>query len=772
MKGVITLPKRKIKKEYNIQEKLDYLGLDLDNIPEILKDVQPLEFRVPKIYNEKQYRQYRFVPINKIQILLSPTNRSDDLNQKYKKSKYLVDYLDSENEENLERYTKFLQMLRQVDVNEIKQIEEEQRKLNERIPFKVKFEGNYLWQIYYSENTDMYFMLVPTEDVDYSTLFYLIKKQIENKPDEKIFVPIRNADYSKKFLKKSEFEDISNYLWLFTKDWPFIYEVYDENDEMSIIIIGETEIYEKIKSIYRIKLRNLKEARKFYKLLKAMFILQTELPNYYTFGTNISKIGRLEFYHEDKVIKYENMPEWINEQCKIGIPKCETTDELIEENLKKLENLKQIAAEQEIEYLSKEKQISTFLECKKTFFGKFKYYFKYSKSKNNKRKKDIEKEEAQNVEINKKQYTKQFEEKENYTIEEMIEIYKKLEEKETNLKNIVMDINAIKLKNKNTKKKIENATAFIREIDNHKKSIFEFWKYSNKDEVSALTEGETEEVNISKKITKVFDYKEDIEEFGKMMDKIQRKALTKEETDSLYLTTTNVLEILNLVKRHEALKKDIDQSLRGLKKEAENKEIFLENEEFNIFGGLSNDTTKISRIADKKHRETQKDKFNILKINKNMKSLSYKLELEEKLENIKNAIEKVVVSEDLPVYKATKNEKMIPNNINLFNINPENEMKEILNLDENKAKLYKINLVRGVNAISYTNCIFYDNQNKTLPIGQDLSTKILIDLTKMQLKLKSKTIFKILEFEDEKDDFSNIRIKNIMVIEYDAEILN
>ena len=39
------------------------------------------------------------------------------------------------------------------------------------------------------------------------------------------------------------------------------------------------------------------------------------------------------------------------------------------------------------------------------------------------------------------------------------------------------------------KGKIENATAFIDEIDSHKKSIFEFWKYSNKDEVQALEEG-------------------------------------------------------------------------------------------------------------------------------------------------------------------------------------------------------------------------------------------------------------------------------------------
>ena len=40
----------------------------------------------------------------------------------------------------------------------------------------------------------------------------------------------------------------------------------------------------------------------------------------------------------------------------------------------------------------------------------------------------------------------------------------------------------------------------------------------------------------------------------------------------------------------------------------------------------------------------------------------------------------------------------------------------------------------------------------------------------MKLKLKEKKVFKILEFEDEKDDFSNIKIKTIMLVEYDASI--
>ena len=117
-----------------------------------------------------------------------------------------------------------------------------------------------------------------------------------------------------------------------------------------------------------------------------------------------------------------------------------------------------------------------------------------------------------------------------------------------------------------------------------------------------------------------------------------------------------------------------------------------------------------------------------------------------------------------------ENEKIIPTYFNVFNINPEEEVKKLLKLEGNKAKLYKFNLIRGINAVSFTNCIFYDNQNKTLPVGQDISNKILIDMTKMKLKLKEKKVFKVLEFEDEQNDFSNVKIKTIMLVEYNTEI--
>ncbi len=771
------MPKKKGEKIDEFKEKLDYLGLNLEDAKNQFENYEPLKFSVPKFYDEKQYRQYRYIPIKDIQILLTPTTRLDDIQEKYKKASPISEYLDSKDERNFIKHTTFLRMIKELKIEEIEKVEKEQLKLNKKIPFKVKFEGNYLWQIYYSENTNQYFMLVPTEDTDYSTFFFLLKKQLEKKKTGKIFVPIRNVTYSNTYYKKSEFEDLENYLWLFTKDWPLIYEVYDKNEKLSIHIVGETEVYEKIRSPYKIKINSLIEANQFYKLLKAMFILQTELPHYFEFRTNIKKGGELEFYNNEYKIEYENISEWINDEYEVGLEKQELIEELLEENKKKLENLKIIAASQEIEYLAKEKQISTFLECKKTFFGKFKYYFKYSKKNKKNTIKDnvLEETDLQNQEIEKgenkeSRFNEPVQRKEKYTIEELIELYKAYELKEIELKNILMDVNALKLKNKNMQKKIENATNFIQEIDNHKRSIFEFWKYSNKDEVATLAEGEEEEVNIIKKVTKVFDYRQDLEDFGNTMDQVERKALTKSETDSIYLTTTNILPLLNKVKNNEVLPKEIETSLKELKKEAKEENVLHEIEEFDIFGGMSQDSTKISKIANKNHREIEKDKFNILEINKNTKQIGYKLSLETVIDNIKKALDKVVIIDDLPVYKIMDNEKLNVKNINIFNINPENEIYENIKDSVNKFNLYKINIKRGMNGISYTNIIFYDNQNKTLPIGQNISTKILVDLSKVELKLINKNSFKITEIENEKDDFSKINVKTFQVFEYDVII--
>lgn len=774
------MPRKKKEKIEGIEDKLEYLGLELDNIPKKLKEFEPLEFRVSRFYDEKQYRQYRYIPIQDLQILLSPTNRLEELGEKYKKASPLYEYLDNEKEENILKYTTFLNMLKNFNIEDVENVEKEQNNLNREIPFKIKYQGNYLWQIYYSENTDKYFMIVPTEDTDYSTFFYILKKKIENKKNAKIFVPVSNVKYSNKFWTKSAFEDMENYLWMFTKDWPLIYEVYDKNEELSIQIIGETNVYGKIKTPYKIELKTAKEANEFYKLIKALFILQTELPHYFNFTTNIDENCSLEFYLEDQKIQYKYMTSFIRDQYKVALKSRKEIRSKIRFYKKKLEELKQIAAEQDIEYIAKEKQISTFLECKKSFFGKVKYFFKYSK-KSNKVRKEAEEQEYEGIEENNqeelpkamqeaKKEKKKIPIKKVYTLEELIENYKELEKLETEMKNLLMDVNALKLKNKNMEKKIQNAAKFIEEIDSHKKSIFEFWKYSNKDEMAVLPEGELEEVNVIKRIEKTFDYEEDFEELGKKLDRMQRKNLSKEEIDATFIASTNVVGILNKIKTNDIMPEDIEKSLKEIKKEAIDEKSLAE--EYDIFGNLIENNTKIKKINNKKHRELPRDKYNILDVNKNTKQIGYKLTLQSIIKNIASALEKGVIPENLPVYKAVLDDKLNNKEINVFNINPEEEIKDAMIEDGNKINLYKINVKEGTNGVAFTNIIFYDNQNKTLPLGMDLSTKLILNTAKLHLNLLSKKTFKVAKLEDEKDDFSEVLVKDVEVYEYEIVVFD
>ena len=751
-------------KKIDIEKKLEYLELDLDKIPANLKEFEPLDFRATENYDENKFKQYRYLDPKDIQILLSPTNRLNDLKEKYSKSAPIYSYLVPENEDDILRHTTFLNMLKNLNTDNVEEIEEEQKKLNKSIPFKVKYPGNYLWQIYYSQVKDKYFMLVPTEDSNCSAFFYLLKKQLKKRKSPKIFVPISNVEYSSTYLKRSQFEDIENYLWLFTKDWPLVYEVYNKDDDLSIQIVGETEVYGKIKTPYKITLSTKEEAEKFYKLLKAIFILQTELPHYYNFKTNINEYGNIEFYYNNVKMEYEKLAKFIRDQYVELLDKNETIISEKERLVKKLEDIRIKSQELEREYIAKEKQISTFLECRKTFFGKVKYFFKYSKSSKNKNLEKIEQEDKK-IEENQKEEKNisKGKLKNSYTIEELVEEYKKFEQKEIEINNLKMDINALKLKNKNLTKKIENAIMYIEEIDKHKKSIFEFWKYSNKDEVATLPEGEQEEVNIERKITKVFDYNEDIEKLGKEYDKKYRKELSNDELDSIYISTTDLIDILNNIKCNKVKPKEIENSLKAIKEELKADSL---KEDVDIFGGILDDNRKEKTIANQKHREIGRDKFNILELNKMTKQLGYKMSLEKIVQNINSILQNNKIEEEMYIYMISSKNELNKDVYNIFNINPEQEINKILYNKEKEFNLYKINIKNGINAIMFTNIIYYNNKNRTLPEGMNLSTNMLVDLSSTELELEKNTSFNIVSFEDKNDELSLFDIKNINVYEY------
>lgn len=747
-------------KEDTVLSKLEYIGLNLAKIPDFLKKAKKIDYRPAKNIEENKYRVYRYIPISKIKILLTPCNRLNIITEKYKESKSIADYLDSKQEENIINYATFLKMLKQVNLNEIEELENKQKELKKQVPFLVKFSSNYLWQIYYSDIEDTYFMLVPTEDLDYAAFFYLLKKQIElkkTKKEEFIYVPISHEEYSGTYLKTSQISDLEKYICFFAKDWPITYEVYDKEGNMSLQIVGKAHVYENIQSEYRIKLQDKEEAEKFYKLLKALFILGSELPHYYKFKLKVTYLGGLECVYGKKKITYDSLMELL-------VKEYENMQKQIKENLedskklqKELENLNKEALKKEQEYFIKEKQIATYLECKKTFFGKVKYFFK-SKKIQKELDKNAQEDIKQSVEKISKEEIKEIEfiQKEYYTIEDIIKICKDLDAILQNVKNLKLDTEAQERKIKAISKKIENATLYIEEIDKHEKNIFEFWKFANKDEQNLLQEGVEEEQIQDNKLEKVFDYNEDFKEIGNLIDKKQRNNLTNKETDAIFIATTELIRVLNNYDNKE----DFRESLEELKKRAEEERILFDTENFDLFGNVVGDNTKIQVLSGKKHRENMKDKLKILEVTKNLNLEEYQDKMLNILNNIYEALNKSSSPISVPIYYVGDKD-LEENAMQVFCINPEEMLKE--NINEKELNMYKLNIKENMPIVYFSNSIYYDNNNRTLPLGMDITSKCLIKLSDYETILRQKDEFRVTNIKDE----LKVNTIKINVYEYD-----
>lgn len=774
------MPRKTKESDQTLENNLEYIGLNLSKAPNFLKQYESLNFRPSKSYDETVYKVYKYINIKEIQILITPCDRLTDIKERYKLASPIVEYLDSKSEDNIEKFATFLKMVSTMKKDRIEEIAKEQEMLNSQIPYEVKYPNNYIWQIYYSDVAKKYFMLVPTNEQDNNALFYLLKEQIANVRARKprfIFAPVSHLEYSGAFLTKSEIADMENYLWYFTKEWPNIYEVYDKQEEMFLKIIGVTNIYEKMQSTYSITLDTKKKATELYKLLKAMFILATGAKEEYHFITKINQDGEIEFWNNNTKIEYEKLSEFIKLEYLDKIDKLKYEQKEKKELKRKVDKFKIVIEDLTQEYLLKQRQIATFLECKKSFFGRVRYFFKKKKDDQIEKKpvKQPRTDEEKDNSLN-----ELFELKEQYTIEDLISICTKLEELKKENTNLELDLNAIETKEEILSKKVDNAELYIKEIDKHKKSIFEFWKFTKKDEVATLNEGEGEEGTEKVKMKKYFDYIEDLEKLGQKMDELQRRKLSKNETDALFAirqvpesfrelekekeTSVEVYEqkdaeeVKKKSKKISPLEKDLEQ----LKEEYEKDIEVINAKDFDIFGNLVEDKTKVKSINNVKHREIEKDKYKVLNINMDTDIKLYVENLESYLSLIKEALNKIQSPYDMSVY--CLNSKKGIEGINIFDINPETALKNELDSKKSKIILCRINIKENTPALFYTNIMFYDNFNKTLPVGMNLSTEVLVDVNKLKLDFKGEETFYINHKENEFD----FTTKEVKLYEYEA----
>ena len=757
-----------------LNSKIEYIGFKLGEVPEFLKEFKELNYKVPKVYDETTYKVYKYISVKDIDIMITPSNRLDELEKRYKYASPLFTYMKPETDDDIEKYAKFLKMINQTKIKDIEEMENLQGKMKKDTPFEVKYPGNFKWQVYYSEHAKRYFMLASTEEIDNSPLFYLLKKKIENqkkKNAEKIFVPISNEEYSEKILKRSEIADLENYLWFFTKQWPSIYEVTDEKGNLSVQIVGEAPIYDELNSKYNLKYIEKKEANKEYKLIKALFILAYDMPDEFEFNTQIDENGNLCFFYNDKKVEYDTLPDFMKQQAIQRIKENVKTKLDIKNLEADIIDLKKQAEEKQEEYLKKERQIYTFLECKKTFLGKVKYFFKSKKAKKEGEIVKVSKDRLKEILSNDKQEEKDYDDEETlskmYTVEDIIKICKELNENVKKYKNLKLDIKALNGKLENLERKIKNATQYLDEIEEHKKSIFEFWKFANKDEVKVLQEGDIQKTEVQENLKRTFNYDKDIEILATEVDSKQRKVLNQKEFNATFAAGF-VLDGINILSKDKVLKKDEDKIkklLENLKQEYQANIEKIQDKDFDIFGNVSEDKTKVKSLKNNTHREIEKDKFKILNVNLNTELADFMEKLVEIKQILKNEENKIQTPIDLCLYKASV-EKLSSDGFEKFSLTPKGALEKVEN--DKEVYLYKINIPEGTNLIFYSNIIFFDNNNQTLPLGMDISQETLIDLDSYGLELLDSRSININETDGIERFLRNIRVYEYNITKRDV----
>lgn len=330
-----------------------------------------------------------------------------------------------------------------------------------------------------------------------------------------------------------------------------------------------------------------------------------------------------------------------------------------------------------------------------------------------------------------------------YNLSDLLKLCKSNKKEDDKLENIKSDIFAMKNKKSTLEKRVKNAKKYIDEIERHKKSIFEFWKFAKKDEDPSLKEGE--EVVEEKKLDVVFNLDEDMLEFAEKADMLQRQKLSIDECNSIF-ASKYVLNSINAVFTGNNEKEALEQDLRDLQSK------YVSNKKVEIFGDIEEDYTKVRNLKNKKHRENRKNIYSILRVNDKTTVDEFRNSIEDLVKLLNEAYKKITAIASLSVYYTDDKE----NEYTIAEIDPKN-----VNMDNLKEKVvYKMQVKKDDHILYFSNITNYDNYNKTLPCGMDEETDVLIK--PKEKKNKKETIINLIK----ENDLYNIQINKIKVVEW------
>ena len=199
------------------------------------------------------------------------------------------------------------------------------------------------------------------------------------------------------------------------------------------------------------------------------------------------------------------------------------------------------------------------------------------------------------------------------------------------------------------------------------------------------------------------------------MDELQRRKLSKNETDAMFairyvpnsfkeLESSDEEEDAEENKKTRGRKKKaitaIEEDLKKLQQDYQNDIEIINAKDFDIFGGLVDDKTKIKAINNQKHREIEKDKYKVLNINTDTDVEAYKENIHGYLQLIKEALNKIQAPYDMSVY-CVNNKKSIEG-MHIFDINPKSAIEQEL-----RSKKEKVQTLQNKYKRKYTSSFLY-----------------------------------------------------------------
>ncbi len=217
--------------------------------------------------------------------------------------------------------------------------------------------------------------------------------------------------------------------------------------------------------------------------------------------------------------------------------------------------------------------------------------------------------------------------------------------------------------------------------------------------------------------------------------------------------------------------KILQGELTELKREYEDNFEKIQIKDFDIFGSISDDITKVKTLHNEKHREIEKDKYKVLNITLDTELEVYIDNLRNELKLVHEAFHKISTPFETPIYiaEAVKTKSGINNqdNLNIANLNATEEIyTKVGESQEEELNFYTLILPQGSPLLYYTNITQFDNINQTLPMGMDVTTQVLIDLKNYTLEETNKKEFRI---SYKVDDYNN-KIITVHAIDYVAKL--